>query len=186
MTQESAVATTMGRPTMDWKSRYAEYGPTKFEFRKLSPIPAYHAFEEIRPHIGTVLATFDSRELLNTFREVQTAGGTEALTETENIEAMSELIKAIGAILSKLPAQPVEKLRQTLMDRVLFTNKSAPRPTAVSRNPDTAFMDLEAIHVYYVLIQAAIVNFAKSFSDVASLFQAETPEKDGSPSATAT
>ena len=152
---------------VDWRAPRFQYGPTTFTVRKLGPFAGKRAFEIIRPHMGKVLANIDEKVFSTD------GSSTEA-------EASAAFVKTLGDILEYIPSGPLEQLQNALFERVFFTNKSSPKPLPITKNPDTAFMELEWAHIYLVFIRAAVVNFERSFSVIGSLFQASGPEKDDS------
>ena len=164
-----------------WGAEQFTYGDTAFRIRKLLPMPAWHAFEKIRPHIGAALGALDGRRVLS-----QLAEAPDTLTEAgANLDAMMPVVQALGDVLGKLPPEVVDSLRETLFQRISFTNQAAPKPQVLGGVMiDTAFAALTPAHIYMVLIRAVIVNFAASFSAVASLFPAAA-EDDTSPPDTA-
>ena len=125
-----------------------EIGGTRFFVAKLSAVAGFDLLEVIRHEIGK--SGVLGKEISDT-----TAADTNAMW--------------LQMVLSLDPAF-VAYIRKILFEKVEFSNHlSARQPLAGVE--DTAFLDLEPVAIYEVLVRALTVNFTASLESVVSKFQ---------------
>ena len=116
-------------------------GETVFHFEKLLPMEAFRAFEAIRPGLGDAL---------------------------KNVDGATNLDIATLSAVFMMSQETVTVAMQHLFRAVKFTNQAVKTPTQLAGMEDTAFMEIEPVHVYEVLARAFMVNFSASWDAIAS------------------
>ena len=129
---------------------------TQFKFLKALPMEALRVFETIRPGLSAVLteAKIDF-ELLN---------------DRQSETAMMVFGQQLVGAFSMLPQDTVEAMQKGLFP---FTQYKGPGMNAfvpVSGDADSAFKELEVVHIYELLARAFYVNFSGSVSEITSRY----------------
>ena len=120
-----------------------QLGEVRFQVRKLLPMESYRVLETIRGSLGSIAK----------------AGLADNADQWQ-----------LGAtIISGLPPDTVEQVRQVLFGEVLFTCPEQTSPVRLAGSEELAFKGLEPVHVYEVLARAFTVNFQGSWDALSSL-----------------
>ena len=128
---------------MDFSGNSAQYGDVSFTFNKLLPREARDVFELVRVALSsTIDGDIDE----------DTAGP----------------VLAVRMLLG-LPIEARAEVEARLWRAVYFSSPNVKSRTRLAGMEDTAFKDLEPVHMYFVLAQAFVVNFQQSFDVFRSL-----------------
>ena len=127
--------------TGDLTDKQVIIGETAFHFEKLLPLEAFRAFEAIRPGLGDVI---------------------------ERVGGETDFRLAAAKAIFLIPPDTVNVAMQHLFRAVSFTNSAAKTPVKLAGMEDTAFMGLEPVAIYEVLMRAFMVNFTASWDALAS------------------
>ena len=149
-----------------FQERDIDLNGTKFTIGKLLAEENFELMEILRPALGDKL-----HDLLD--KGLQEHKGEDAAKKQKQ-RTQDFAVAMITAILG-LPAPVIRDVRERLFRHVSFTNRLAVDPMVLAEDTGTAFVDLEFIHIYEMLVRCMAVNFTQSFRDLASRFGAPLP-----------
>lgn len=122
-------------------------GDTTFQIRKLLPMEAFRLFEVIRPALQDAL-------------RVQWP------LSSDNEQNRIAMYVAFAATI---PPDIVETARRQCFKHVFYKAHDAPTPQPLESQEDMAFKNLEAVHIYEVLVRSLYLNFVESWGVLKSL-----------------
>ena len=122
-------------------------GTVTFTINKLLPMEGFRLFEKIRPCLADAM----SGPMFTSDGDI-----------TGNLAALVSMVSAF-------PQSVVEEVRQDLFRAVRYkAPPGVPNETVLAGEEDTAFKDLEPIHVYEVLVRCLVRNFTGSWAALRS------------------
>ena len=129
--------------------RHVTIEDVTFDIRTMMAMEGYNFLETIRPALSSLSI------------------------ESDLMDSDVSLAAMAANLLGALPAATVEQCRLKMFRHVFFTSSAVPTPTQLAGNEETAFKDLNAFHVYEILVRAIAVNFRGFWSVIKSRIPAK-------------
>ena len=139
----------------DLDRRQVVLGDTTFKFDKMLAPEAWRLFEAIRPDLKEALP--ESMPSMN--------GDVTALSIS-----MASGMMTLHFILG-VPTHTLERLKAGLYPFIWWARPGTPELMKLSGDEDSAFAELEMIHIYEVLLRSFYINFSASLDALTSMSQ---------------
>lgn len=133
-------------------------GATSFRIHKIPALEAWEVLEQIREQFGK---TLDADVMA--LKGVGSAMADKASENGHASDRTADQISAMARLVLGLPPSFVKSLRNRLFAHAQFRNQVAVDWQPLQGGEDTAFMNLEPVEVYNVLVRCLAVNFFPSF-----------------------